>query len=186
MGLVFVGSVCFAAELKPNSCDESLLPVGVKQVLISEFASWRVLKVEDLPLEHQNIWREAKPEQCPGIAVGTFEPRTGLSYALSLIPRSANSDGYRIVVLTKNAQDVYLSQWIGGFDEPVHRQVIYRVPPGRYPPGAEGTERIRLIRDGFKVEEIGVGAALYYWEDTRYVEWYRSREHSELGGVVVR
>ena len=160
---------CVAAAGTSKTCDESALPSVASKAISGKFSSWRVVKMEDLSLADQRIWRAAKGDACPGIAVGNFEPAKGPSYALLLVPRHTNPNRSKLVVLVRDTQGSYASEVLDDWGVLTGRQVIYKVPSAQDASDADASCGIQLRFDGFKVEEIGKAATLYFWEDARYL-----------------
>ena len=68
------------------------LPQEIQTKLDKNYPDWQPEKLEDLYEDDRQFWIKAHPGNCPGIAIGHFELKTELSYALLLIPSPTGSD----------------------------------------------------------------------------------------------
>ncbi len=86
----------------------TVLPVPVHELLTSQFPDSRPRKLSDLESYDQKLWLKSHPRDCPGIATGHYQSGDELSYAVLLVPKSTSTNGYQLIVVTKNsAQGAY-------------------------------------------------------------------------------
>ncbi len=163
------GAICEAAAARTDPCDPSSVPKAVRQALTATFPSWRVMRTADLEDPyHRELWLKAHAKECPGIAIGRFATRVAHSFAVLLIPTDPGKPGYKLVVFSTTQQGRVRAVVMEEVDYPIARsQVISRLPPGRYF-NAERTRSVRLTLDGILIEQMEVGASLYYWSGGAY------------------
>ena len=151
-----------------NDCS-STLPVPVNELLMSKFPVWRPKQLSDLESDDRQLWLNAHPYECPGIAAGHFESAERLSYVVLLVPKREPTGGYKLVVLSKRQTgDTFTCKLLDHADEQSYSGlVISKARPGKYSDW-ENTKSIRLKLDGVYVEWIEKGADLYYWSAARY------------------
>ena len=82
-----------------------LLPPDAKLLVEQRFPNWRPKVLSDLSGYDQKLWLEMHPTECPGLAVGHFERPDHVAYAILLIPKSGHTASYKIIVLSKTADE---------------------------------------------------------------------------------
>jgi len=166
----------FGAQAKSaDPCDVSMLPQEVQTRLTKDYPDWQPERLENLYEEDRQLWTKAHPNDCPGIAIGHFESKTELSYALLLISKpSRERSGFRVIVFSHTGPSApfmahVATKWnIGSYDKGSD-EVIATVPPGHYEE-AMGPRNVNTELDSILSETIGKGAAVYYWKKGRYHE----------------
>jgi hypothetical protein len=175
----FTGTFCLLSALvfphlllsvpRPTSCDAASLPAEIREVLKSKFAGWRSRRLSDLDVEDQKLWLDGPSKQsCAGIAIGHFENAKELSYAFLLVPESETVHGYKIVVLSRQTNGNYASNFLDQGDENAPpRLVISKASPGKFS-DFEGTKSIHTKLDSVVLEWLEAAAVLCYWSAGRY------------------
>ena len=174
-GFVSLTQVCLIAfsAISANStdpCTNTRFPKKVLNLIVRKYPRWRILRLFDLPEPHQHKWLGGDyATNCPGIASGHFLSSTESSFVFSLVPRNKKTEGYRLVVVSKDRvkEGQYAGTVIDQANEPVNPQIVYTVPPGKYS-DQSGTETVELALDGIQVEEMEKGASLFFWRDGQY------------------
>jgi len=169
-------ALLFAAPAEAaDPCDTSVLPQEVQTNLQKNYADWQPERLENLYEEDRGFWLKAHPNDCPGIAIGHFESKDELSYAILLISKPDRKRlGFRVVVFSRSGPSAtYVSRLVTKWNIGLYNQgsdeVIAKVPPGHYEE-AIGPKRVQTDLDGILCETMGKGAALYYWKNGRYHE----------------
>lgn len=182
MKVCLTAVVLFAAASLPNLasgpiwaaqastvCAEAPLPAPINELLGAKFAGWRPQQVSDLDGDDQKYWSASHPKECPGIAIGHFEFADRVSYAVLLLPKSKQQNGYQIVVFSKvtdaSAYTWKLLEHAEGKN--TFAPVIYKVPPGKYV-GFDDTKSVRIKLDGLSVDWIEKSSFIDYWWEGRY------------------
>jgi hypothetical protein len=62
-----------------------LASLVISQKLDKDYQDWQVEALENLDGEDRKLWTNAHPNDCPRIAIGHFESKIDLSYALLLV-----------------------------------------------------------------------------------------------------
>ncbi len=167
--MILLSVMAYAGQAPKDPCDDTVLPGSASKLISEKFTSWRVLRLSDLEITAQNSWLDSKEgKNCPGIAIGHFETKSDVSYAMLLIPREQKITGYRLVVVSKN-QVSYSVRTLSKNNVATSPLVIYKVPPGKYS-DADEHESVQLILDGLQMEHMERGAILFYWRSGRYRE----------------
>lgn len=158
-----------------DPCDISVLPQEVRTKLEKNYPDWQPEKLENLYEDDRKFWIEAHPNDCPRIAIGHFESKTELSYALLLVSKSDRKrPGLRILVFSRDGSSApyvthLISKWdVGTFYEGSD-QVIATVPAGNCEE-AMGPKKVQIDLDGIWYEVMEKGAILYYWKSGHYHE----------------
>lgn len=152
------------SRAQSNVC--GVLPTDAKSLLQRRFPAWRPKRVSDLVEYDHNLWLETHRKECPGIAVGRFEQPNRDAYAILLVPKSDQTSGYKIIVLSKASGEysVRLLDEAEGSDSGL---VITREPPGAYSEFGGG-KSAHLTLDGVNVEWLEKSSVLYYWSRGKY------------------
>lgn len=168
-GALALGAAPFAtAQEAAQVCQDSALPEGVRALLASQYAEWRVQTGADLQEAYQKEWTAKRPTECPGIASGQFAGKAALSYALLLIPRAKGRQGYRLVVFDPSSKDGYSSVVLEQSDAYIPIGTgIYRVDPGLQF-NEEKFTTFKLKNDGIYIETQDQPGFIYYWRHGRY------------------
>ena len=172
--LVFAGSGAQAKAADP--CDPSALPQELQAKLAKEYPDWQPQSLESLDKFSRAYWIKAHPKECPGIAIGHFESKTELSYALFLVSRlGRKQQGASIVVFSRTQSSSafvphVVRKWDTGNSFAFPDLVVSKVPPGEYEGYAESDEApmVSIHLDGLLYEAIGKASNLYYWKDGGY------------------
>src|SRR5207249_942026 len=85
--------VALSADQSPPECDVNRLPSAIVDLIKAEHSSWMIQRPSNLTPSGRRGWEYKKywkPNECPGIAVGSFE-ESRPSYAILLV-QSDQSD----------------------------------------------------------------------------------------------
>lgn len=154
-------------------CDLSVLPQQIRTNLEKNYPDWQPERLENLYEEDRKLWTDADPKDCPGIAIGHFESKTELSYALLLVSKpDRKRPGLRIVVFSRTAASgQFVPRLISRYDTGTFYegsdQVIATVPPGHYKE-AMGSRKVVIDLDAILYEVMEKGSIVYYWKNGRY------------------
>jgi hypothetical protein len=166
--LLSLSSAPVSAAQAPTPCGEAALPAPINDVLKAKFPQWRPKQTSDLGSDDQQLWLKGHEKECPGIAIGHFESKGVLSYAILLVPKSEPTSGYKIVVSSKGPTgDAYSWKLLDHAEGQSDGLVISKAEPGKYS-DFERTKTIQTKLDGVYVEWIEKGAILYHWSAGRY------------------
>jgi hypothetical protein len=165
-GLIVCGAVVLAAEPQKDPCDSVSLPEALKQMLAKKYPTWQAAKLSDLFEEQKQAWLESQyhRDRCPGIAIGHFESKTDLSYAIMLFKKGV---GEKLIVASKKKgiyRAVVLIESERGYD---YSNTVYTVQPGKYKDVYED-ESVTLTLDGFQLEVYEKHARMFYWKKGKY------------------
>jgi hypothetical protein len=168
------GWLCAQSKVA-DPCDVSTLPQEIQTKLAKDYPDWQPEKLENLYEDDRQFWTKAHPNDCPGIAIGHFESKIEISYALLLISKPDRKRlGYRLVVFSRSGPSApyvphLVSKWNIGLFYEGSDQVVETVPAGHYEE-AIGPHKVSIDLDGIGLEAIDKGAILYYWKNGRYHE----------------
>jgi hypothetical protein len=171
--IFFLCAVFCTESNAADPCDISTLPREIQTKLEKNYPDWQPEKLKNLYEDDRHFWTEAHPNDCPGIAIGHFESKTELSYALLLVSKpDRKQPGLRIIVFSRSAPSVpyvahLIAKWDTGTFYDGSDQVIATVPAGQYEE-AEGARKVLIDLDGISYEVMEKGAVLYYWKSGRY------------------
>ena len=167
---VLLLSAMSSESMSEESCNIADISEQVQRIITQKFPDWRGWGLSDLTKEEKDHWsKNENKSNCPGLAIGHFENKASLSYALSLIPVDQGKRGWRLIVISKNKQGVYQEKILRHRDDLTGTGVLYKAPPGKYS-DPEESESVRLTLEGFIYEEYEKGAILFYWRKGRYNE----------------
>jgi hypothetical protein len=161
------------AEAQENTCGVAELPAPIQGLLKNNFPAMRPKQLSDMGADDQKIWRKAHERDCPGIAVGHFENKDQLAYAIMLVAKSEPTAGYKVGIFSKAASgDSYawiLLNQVEGHAGQVDSSglAIFKVPPGKYSDSL-GSKTIHTMLDGVGLEWMKGGADLFYWAGGKY------------------
>jgi hypothetical protein len=173
--LVVLATAFCAPSRAVDPCDVSALPREVQTRLTQTYSDWQPERVENLYEDDRHFWTEAHPDDCPGIAIGHFELKTELSYALLLVSKpDRKRPGLRILVFSRPTPSTtyvvhLIAKWDTGTFYEGSEQVIATVPPGRYEE-VMGPKKVQTDLDSISYEFMEKGSILYYWRNGRYHE----------------
>jgi hypothetical protein len=147
------------------------LPTEVQHLLGSKYPNLRPKTMSDLDPDDQRLWLTQSPDSCPGIAVGNFEERGQLAYAMLLIPNAEPRTEYKIVIAVKSLQssDYSLRILDHGSDTTDSGLVISKTGPGKYQ-GFDESKSVQVKLDGLNVEWLEKSSLLYYYSQGKYHE----------------
>ncbi len=167
--LLAVLSLGNGASQSSATCGDVSVPAPVNALLKAKFSRWRPERVSDLLGDDRKLWLEGHSKECPGVAIGNFETKRSLSYAVLLVPTSEQLGGFQIIVFSKGAtNDAYTWKVLQHVEGKAYfAPVIYKVPPGKYS-GFDDSKAVLLKLDGVNVEWIEKSSLVYYWRDGSY------------------
>ena len=129
-------------------------PRSLLDQMHAKFPGWRPEEVSDLGTDDHQLWLEAHPKECPGIAVGHFKDPSAVSYALLLLRESNPAGGYKLLIAKKNSRDTYEFDLLDNNDtQSAAGTVISRAKPGKFS-DFEQTESVDIKLDAVDVESI--------------------------------
>jgi hypothetical protein len=172
---LMVAAVSAVPAKAVDPCDTSVLPQEVRTKLEKNFADWQPERLENLYEDDRSFWTKAHPNDCPGIAIGHFESKDELSYALLLVSKpNRKRPGLRILVFSRSGLSAsyvthLISKWDIGTFYKGSNQVIATARPGHYEE-AMGPKKVQIDLDGISYEVMEKGAILYYWKNGRFHE----------------
>ena len=171
--LAFSFSLLFAVSIASArtsvKCNVNALPKSVSETLSSRYAEWKIKTVDDLESYDKELWLKNNPLDCPGIASGHFVDSGDQSFAVLLIPKEPDANGYKVIVFSKpDSESPYVPKVVAeAKSQNSASMVIYRVPPGTYS-DAEQTRRVQIRLDSFQLEILEASATLYFWQGGRF------------------
>lgn len=171
-GVALIAVTCARAQ-KSGPCSESALPEGVRASMDSQFAEWRIETIEDLEEGYRAAWVSKRANDCPGIAVGRFDGRPEVSYAMILVPREKGKQAFRFVLLANTGksgkQGAYSVTVLEQDDKYGPGEIgIFRVEPGLQF-DEEKFSTFKLKTDGIYFETFEKAGWIYYWKHGKYV-----------------
>jgi hypothetical protein len=166
---IFFAVSCSCAQGTPLACQESALPEGVRAALSSQYAEWQIETLRDLNADYLKAWAAKRTNQCPGIAVGHFESKIDLSYALLLISRDKGRAGYKFLVFSrKSSKDAFTPNILEQDDKSASgNSAISRVDPG-LEFDEEKFAAFKLKSEGIHLEFFEGSGFIYYWKNGHY------------------
>jgi hypothetical protein len=172
MGLLAWISVPLPAAAAPeNVCSDANLPAPIQELLKKDFPSMRPRVLSDLGADDQKIWQTSHAKECPGIAVGHFESKDSLAFAVLLVAKSAPAGGYKFMVFTKGTSgDTYSWKLLNQIDGNIDSTglTISKVPPGKFS-NFQKTKSITTNLDNILLQWLDAGADLFYWSGGKYL-----------------
>lgn len=141
------------------------LPAKLGNQLGKKFPGWKVVELINLRSDDQRLWADHHQEECPGIALGRFEPATRETYAITLFKK--NSDLTQLLVVANRHQNSFKFMVLDGPRKVAYLSVISRRPPGRYV-DIEGS-KFSVGLDSISYEAIEAGEIWYHYQDGKFV-----------------
>jgi hypothetical protein len=138
------------------------IPASLQGYLDSTFTGWRVLQSSDLDGEVQDFWREAHPNEHPGLIAGSFTGARKNEWVANLIRTTGGQAWQRLALVRQGDNGVWSSlvvlepQKVGSFT------VLLKNPPGTYQSFDRQTT-VRVETDAFSLAVIWGGVRLFYW-----------------------
>jgi hypothetical protein len=162
--------VCISsAESSPQSCDVSVLPSGVSELLKSRFPEWRIRTAEDMEAYDRQLWTKSKPDACPGITSGRFLSSTKKTFVVLLVPGKPDLKGYKVIAFDQAASNSSFAPIVveDNTTQGAADLAIFQLPPGIYT-DPDRTRRVRIQLDGLQVERMEVSTTLYFWRSGHF------------------
>jgi hypothetical protein len=174
-----IAGVLYLAVCTPSKavdpCDLSVLPKEIQTKLEKNYPDWQPERLEHLDADDRKLSTNAHPNDCPGIAIGHFELKNELSYALLLVSKpDRKRQGFRVIAFARGGPSApYVPHLVSKWNDELYYynsdEVIATVPPGRYAE-AMGPKNVQTDLDSILCETLEKGAAVYYWKNGRYHE----------------
>ncbi len=167
--VIFLSAALCPQARAADPCDLSVLPQELQTKLARNYSDWQPERLENLSKYYRRFWLKDHPNDCPGIAIGHFESKSELSYALFLVPRGDRKQpGASIVVFSRTAPTIpfvshLVFKWDTGNFYDHSDLVISKVAEGEY-----GDPKVVIDLDGVLYEAMEKASSLYYWKNGHY------------------
>ena len=99
------------AQDPSDRCTAAPLPPEISGYLKATYPSWRIKQPSDFrpasdPYSQRANFLCFTQRRCPGIAVGKFQPGSGLTYAFLLVPATPRVRGFQLVTLIQQGSKI--------------------------------------------------------------------------------
>jgi hypothetical protein len=149
-------------------CPSRKAPPSLVSYVAEQFPDWRIVEVKDLLDYHQQLWRSEHPAECPGVAVGRFEP-TGLwKWAILLVPK-AETDNRAKALLLKEQGSGYTSMTLAEVPNRGNVPVLAKAAPGLYK-SYDSAQRVRTRYSVVSLIFYESSASVFYWDKGKFHE----------------
>lgn len=161
-----VSLIVIAALLTPRpvmagaaTCGADGLPRDGRDHVAEKFAGWKIVELQDLSKDDQQLWLSNYKDLCAGIVKGNFVGTD--SYGVTLI-RYIHGYLYQTLLLvnTKKATPNFITLSKAGLG--ATPSIIQKVPPGVYY-DAEHRRRVKTSLDAIAYTKLGASTELYYF-----------------------
>jgi hypothetical protein len=154
---------CAAAQ---DTCSLDQIPANVRSRMTQRFPGWKIVSLQDLRADDQNIWRTSHPKECPGYATGHFSSAEQLSYAFNLF-RDNGKQLFAVLLVIDAAGPDYKIHVLSKPQVVAFMSVVYSQPPGRLTDFA-GTRQLTTSLSVIAYETLEAGQLVYFWSNGRY------------------
>ncbi|MEI9979655.1 MAG: hypothetical protein WDN23_11790 [Edaphobacter sp.] len=159
---LLLAALCLAISTPARAQDcLSNLPPSLKSAV--EQDNWKILSPFDVPSVDWKLWKNAHQDQCPGVAVGNFYPKTKSSYVVALIQGDDPKNLIEKVVLVAEKKDQTIVETIVPPAQTTTPALVWRLPPGHYA-SIDGTQA-GISRDSIVYEKVAATARQFYYHD---------------------
>jgi hypothetical protein len=157
------------AQTSKTKCEPTALPKDIAEALSTRYSDWKIKTVDDLESYDRELWLKDNTDKCPGIATGHFLNAASQDFALLLVPKVPDTNGYKVIVFAMpDGKASYEARVVAeSKSQGSASMVIYAIPPGTYA-DAEGTRRVQIRLDSFQVEILEASATLYFWRSGQF------------------
>ncbi len=168
LALAVAGVLCCALTVRgaTKTCGTVALPESALAVVRARFPGMRIVQLRDLREDDQRLWSSARGHECPGVAVGRFEPSDGPAYALALFRRNGTSYTEALVVVSRHRRR-YDLQVLDPPESRTYLLVVHSIPPGKLSDEETG-KTVETRRDSVAYEAIEAEVVVFYWERGHY------------------
>ncbi len=169
--LVFfsVAGNSYSDKAKFAACT-TLLPDAASLVLKQKYPGWRLLDIDDLESKDREIWHKTHADECPSIAIGRYESKSKVQYAVLLIPeKKLTTLKTKLVMLRLTTDGKFIPQVL--FDDTallINYPVIYKASPGQYVDFYDPDKKIEVSSDTVIYDRIGASAVAFYYANGKY------------------
>jgi hypothetical protein len=141
------------------------LPAAITAAIPRTLSGLRLLQVSDLVKEDQELWRQKKGEQCPGLAEGHFTRSDSTEFAFALIDSRAHREA--VVVARSSGGGGYAITVVSQPSVATNFLVIHVLPPGTYRE-VESRRRVKTEFDSIAYELIDAGMDMIYFRNNGF------------------
>ncbi len=152
------------ANTPSNSHAKCSIPNAAMQLTVMKFPGMHIVKLNDLQIHEQTLWKRYHYNLCPGMAKGIFAPRIA-GYAISLI-RPLENYKYIVafIIIFKAGRKFKIKSLAPVSISVGHIPVVLLHRPGKF----ESAEHDRTIHTRWQLIEYAAMEAAsigYYWQD---------------------
>lgn len=160
--------LCFLALMGVSGgvAHSSCLPPQVANLLHSNYSDMKIVELQDLEADDQQILKDAHKQECPGVARGNFDG-TGLSYAVTMFSESPELRQMLVVVGYGSSNGHPKLRVLAGPEHVARLSIVRRLPPGNLE-SPEGV-KARADYDAIVYEALEAGVLVYYFSGGKFL-----------------
>ncbi len=167
--LLSLAKYSYSEKAESAPCD---LPDTAALVLKQKYPGWRLLNSNDLAPEDRDVWNRTHPHACPGIAIGQYEGKSKVQYAVLMIPVKKSSRLKTKLVMLRLTPEGKIVPHVLYEDKArlISYPVIYKGGPGQYTDFYDPDNKIAVATDAVIYDRIGASASAFYFANDKYHE----------------
>lgn len=143
------------------------LPPKLGAALHEKYPDMKIVQLQDLLADDQQIMKDAHLAECPGVARGNFDGR-GFSYAVTLFSQSPELRQMLVVIGPENPKKAPRLSVLNDPTLVARLAIIRRLPPGTLE-SVDG-KRVAAKYDGVAYETLEAAVAVYYFSDGKFLD----------------
>jgi hypothetical protein len=132
------------------------LPQKLQVAIASHYPGWRLMQLSDLASDDQSLWKQAHPQECPGLIEGHFTSPVEHSTVFAIISIKLNKE---TILLARESNPVFLTVMA---PEDGTSLVLHRLPAGKYSE-YDNSKSLHTHWDSIAIEKIEAAERLRYW-----------------------
>ncbi len=149
-----------AAHADAASC-RARVPHELLSVAEHDGGNWKLAELRNLRADDQNLWRQLKHGDCPGVASGNFDGTGRKQFALVLL--SPGGSKVRLIHAVREPTRRFATTTL--YDgESAATPVVFAGKPGKYSDAENGDQHV-LQQPPIVFSVLEAGATAYYFSD---------------------
>lgn len=142
------------------------LPPQLGAALHERYPDMKIVELQDLLADDQQIMKDAHLAECPGVAHGNFDGR-GLSYAVTLFSKSPELRQMLVVIGPENPKKALELRVLDDPTLVVRLAIIRRLPPGALE-SVDG-QKVTAKYDAVAYETLEAAVAVFYFAGGKFL-----------------
>jgi hypothetical protein len=143
------------------------LPPQLGAALHAKYPDMKVVELQDLHADDQQIMKDAHAAECPGVARGNFDG-TGQSYAVTLFAKGTDLRQMLVIIGPDSLKTAPRIRVLDDAGPTARLAIVRRLPPG--PLESVDGHKVMAKYDALAYETLEAAVAVFYFSGGKFLD----------------